>query len=176
MRLRRDLLTKLEPPMIDHLAAPWVAADRYELRPDARRFETWESNYAARLGLGVAVDHALTIGLEAIETRSRGLADRLRAGLRAIPAVTVHDLRPRPAAIVTFSVVGIEADAVWARLAGAGINVSTSRASSTLLDATARRLPTLVRASPHYYNTEEEIGRLIDEIRKPSAQAESPAG
>jgi selenocysteine lyase/cysteine desulfurase len=168
--VRRDLLTRLEPPMIDHLGAPWVAADRYELRPDARRFETWENNYAARLGLGVAVDYALEIGLEAIEERSRGLADRLRAGLRAIPAVTVHDLGPRPAAIVTFSVAGIEADAVQARLAGAGINVSTSRASSTLLDATARRLPTLVRASPHYYNTEEEIGRLILEIREPWAK------
>ena len=49
--------------MIDHYAAPWVARDRYELRPDARRFENWENNYAARLGLGAAVDYALALGL-----------------------------------------------------------------------------------------------------------------
>ena len=46
------MLERLEPPMIDHFSAEWVARDRYDLRPDARRFENWENNYAARLGLG----------------------------------------------------------------------------------------------------------------------------
>jgi len=80
--------------------------------------------------------------------------------------VTVHDLGPDPAAIVTFSVEGRAAEAVQAHLARAGINVSTSKPSSTLLDATRRGLPTLVRASPHYYNSEEEIGRFLDEIAR----------
>jgi selenocysteine lyase/cysteine desulfurase len=44
--------------------------------------------------------------------------------------------------------------------------VSTSSPSSTLLDATARALPVVVRASPHYYNSEDEIGRLTSVIRK----------
>ena len=162
--VRRDLLHRLEPPMIDHFGAPWTAPDRYALRGDARRFETWENNYAARLGLGVAIDYALEVGMTAIEARCRALTGRLRAGLSAIPGVTVHDLGPRPAAIVTFSVQRHGADAVKARLAVAGINVSTSQASSTLLDATARRLPTLVRASPHYYNSESEIERSLEVV------------
>ena len=152
--------------MIDHFAAPWVAPDRYELRGDARRFETWENNYAARLGLGVAVDYALDIGLEAIEQRCRMLADELRGGLRTVPGVVLHDLGPHPAAIVSFSIPGREADSIKVNLAEAGINVSTSRASSTLLDATARRLPTVVRASPHYYNSVEEIARLVEVVRE----------
>ena len=53
--VRRELLQTLEPPMIDHYGAEWVARDQYRLRPDARRFENWENNYAARLGLGLAV-------------------------------------------------------------------------------------------------------------------------
>ena len=51
--VRRDLLRTIEPPMIDHFSAVWVARDRYELRDDARRFETWENAYANRAGLGV---------------------------------------------------------------------------------------------------------------------------
>jgi selenocysteine lyase/cysteine desulfurase len=163
--VRRELMLRLEPPVIDHFAAPWVAADRYELRGDARRFENWENNYAARLGLGVAVDYAQAIGMEAIMARCRALAGQLRGGLAAIPGVTVHDLGREPAAIVTFSVAGMEAGAVQARLAHASINVSTSSPSSTLLDATARGLPVVVRASPHYYNTEDEIDRVTSAVQ-----------
>jgi cysteine desulfurase / selenocysteine lyase len=163
--VRRDLLQRLEPPMIDHFGAPWVAPDAYRLRDDARRFETWENNYAARLGLGVAVDYARALDLDAIEARCRALADLLRDGLRRIPGATLHDLGQRPAAIVSFTIAGMAAEAVKALCAAAGVNVSTSKPASTLLDATARSLPTVVRASPHYYNSEEEIRRALEVLR-----------
>ncbi len=159
--VRRSLLEKLQPPMIDHFGAPWIAPGRYELRPDARRFETWENNYAARLGLATAIEYALSLGVPLIEKRCRTLGDMLRQELRNTAGIEVYDLGPRPAAIVTFSIRGREADEVKAALSGVGINVSTSKASSTLLDATARSLPTLVRASPHYYNTDEELQKLV---------------
>lgn len=159
--VRRDLMRSLEPPVLDHFAAPWVAPDRYELRPDARRFETWENNYAARLGLGRAVDYAQDVGLEWIEARCRDLSVRLREGLRAASGIEVYDLGRDPAAIVTFSVENHDAASVKEKLALAGINVSVSNPSSTLLDAEARKLPPLVRASPHYYNTEDEVDHLV---------------
>lgn len=164
--VRQAMLAKLHPPMIDHFAAPWVAPDRYELRPDARRFESWENNYAARLGLGVAVDYALALGLDEIEARCLELGNALRTELLRLPGVRVHDLGLRPSAIVSFSIDGHQADAVKASLADARINVSTSRASSTLLDATARALPTVLRASPHYYNSEDDLLALVGHCRR----------
>ena len=160
--VRQALLRMLEPPMIDHFAAPWVAADRYELRDDARRFESWENNYAARAGLGVAVDYALALGLENIEARCRRLSNRLRTGLAEIPGVVLRDLGRDPSAIVSFTLADHDAAAVVAAAAKAGITIGASQPSSTLLDAEARRLPPVVRASPHYYNTEEEVDRLVD--------------
>lgn len=168
--VRRGLIGQLEPPIIDHFAAPWVAPDRYELRTDARRFETWENSYAARLGLGVAIDYALEIGLAAIEVRCRSLAGTLRHALAALPGVTLRDLGENPSAIVTFTLETTPAAEVKALLAAQGINVSASAPSSTLLDAMARGLPTVVRASPHYYNTEDELGRLVAAIREINAQ------
>lgn len=159
--VRRALLRQLEPPMIDHFAAPWVSRDRYQLRDDARRFETWENNYAARLGLGVAVDYALSIGLGPIEQRCRLLADRLRNGLRAISGITIRDLGRAPGAIVSFTMKGYEADTIVNSAATAGITIGASDPSSTRIDAEVRALPMVVRASPHYYNTEAEIDRLI---------------
>jgi len=169
--IRRELMLGLEPPMIDHFGAPWVAPDRYELRPGARRFETWENNYAARLGLGRAIDYALVIGLGEIEVRCRSLSANLRDCLRGIRGVAVHDLGRDPAAIVTFSVRGRDADSVKTELALSGFSVSVSHPSSTLLDADARRLPLVVRASPHYYNTEEEITRFIGATYAAASQA-----
>lgn len=162
--VRRPLLQRLEPPIIDHFAAPWVARDEYRLRDDARRFENWENNYAARLGLGVAVDYALAIGLGPIEARCRLLAGRLRRGLAAIRGITIRDLGRAPGAIVSFTLEGHDAYAIVAGAATAGITIGASDPSSTLIDAELRALPPVVRASPHYYNTEDEVDRLIAHI------------
>ncbi len=159
--VRRPLMEQLEPPMIDHFAAPWVTRDRYELRDDARRFESWENNYAARLGLGVAVDYALDLGLDAIEARCHLLASRLRAGLAEIPGARIRDLGRNPSAIVSFTIEGRDADRIVAGAGQADITIGVSKPSSTRLDAEARGLPPVVRASPHYYNTEDEIDRLV---------------
>jgi selenocysteine lyase/cysteine desulfurase len=160
--VRGNLLNRLEPPMIDHFAAPWVARDRYQLRDDARRFETWENNYAARLGLGVAIDYALDLGLDVIEARCRLLAGRLRTGLATIPGLKLRDLGRDPSAIVSFTIEGRAAADIVSGAGRAGITIGASNPSSTRLDAEARSLPPVVRASPHYYNTEAEIDRLIE--------------
>lgn len=163
--VRRNMLQQLEPPMIDHFAAPWVSRDSYQLRDDARRFETWENNYAARLGLGAAIDYALEIGIAPIEQRCRMLAGRLRDGLAALPGITICDLGRAPGAIVSFTMKGHEADAIVASAAAAGITIGASDPSSTRIDAERRALPHVVRASPHYYNTEAEVDRLIVHLK-----------
>ncbi len=157
--VRRATLAGLEPPMIDLFGATWTGPESYVLRDDARRFETWENNYATRLGLGVAADYAMAIGLEAIQARAFALADALRAALREVPGLTLYDLGPRPCAIVSFAIEGLESAAIEARLRERGVNLSTSSRASTLLDARARGLPPVVRASPHYYNSEHEIAQ-----------------
>jgi cysteine desulfurase / selenocysteine lyase len=154
------LVERLEPPFLDLHAADWTAPNEFVVRPDARRFESWESSLACRLGLGAAVDYALATGLAAIGERVAGLAAGLRRRLRELPGVTVHDRGERQCGIVTFSVAGHEAEEVAAALARRRINVSRSVPASARFDFEARGLPELVRASVHYYNTEEELDAL----------------
>lgn len=162
--MRKDLVERTEPAMIDMFGAEWAGGDQYVLRPDARRFETWESDYAARAGLGAAIDYALEIGLDRIQHRSRALAARLRSGLATLKGLTIYDIGADPAAIVTFGVEGREGAEIVSALGGQGINVSLSRPTSTPIDSTKRNLPALVRASPHYYNTDGEIDRTIEMV------------
>ncbi|ALP68545.1 aminotransferase class V-fold PLP-dependent enzyme [Paraburkholderia caribensis] len=164
--VRRQILGELHPPVIDHFAAPWIEPQRYDLRDDARRFETWENNYAARLGLKVAVDYAMAVGLDAIRARCLALSAELRAALTAIPGVRLHDLGTDLAAIVSFTIDNRDPLAVNRRLFEARINVTTSRPAVTLLDSLARELPTLLRASPHYYNTSTEVEAFAKAIRQ----------
>jgi selenocysteine lyase/cysteine desulfurase len=146
--------------MLDLHAATWTAPGRYEVREDARRFEMWESDLAGRIGLGVAVDHALGWGIEAIAARNAVLADGLRHRLEEIPGVTVHDRGEQRCAITTFTVAGVESEVVRARLRAEGVNVSVSVASSAQLDLPHRGLADLVRASVHYITTEDELDRF----------------
>jgi selenocysteine lyase/cysteine desulfurase len=160
--IRRELMLRLEPPMIDHFAAPWTSTSEYTLRPDARRFETWENNYVGRLGLGAAVDYARAIGLDAIESRCRMLAARLRDGLSALPHVILHDLGRDRSAIVSFTVEGRSVLEVLNAAAAERIVIGASPPASTRLDSDARGLSFILRASPHYFNTEADVDRLID--------------
>ena len=160
--VRKSLLLTLEPPMIDHFAAPWVAKDRYELRDDARRFENWENNYGARLGLGVAIDYALVIGVEPIMARCQMLAHRMRAGLAALPRCRTLDLGAQPSAIVSFLIDGRTAEDVVAHCAQARVTIGRSPSSSTRIDSERRGLPNIARASPHYFNLEEEIDSFLE--------------
>lgn len=162
--VRRAFLEQLEPPMLDLHAATWTTQDSYEMRPDARRFENWEGNVAGRIGLGVAVDYALNWGLENIWRRLKALAYQLRTQLSPIPGVIVHDRGVNQCGIVTFTIEGITPEEIKRQLAMEKINVSISDYNSTLLDMESRHLSKMVRASLHYYNTEEEIERFCKHI------------
>lgn len=158
--VRKSILEKLEPPFLDLHAAEWSSLNQYEMRPDARRFENWECNVAAKLGLGQAVDYALNLGLSNIEHQVTALAKQLRMALAALPSVSVQDLGENKCGIVTFTVAGHSALEVKAYLASKAINVAASTLSGTRIDMENRGLADLVRASVHYYNTEEEIAKF----------------
>jgi len=162
----RDWIERLEPPLMEGHAAEWVEPERYVIRPDAKRFEVWESNVAARLGFGAAIEYAQALGLERIWTRVQALAETLRTRLAAVPGVSVRDLGVVRGGIVSFTVRGVDAARVKAALRAASINVTVSPARGTLLDMRARGLREVVRASVHYYNTDEEIDRLVAEVAR----------
>jgi selenocysteine lyase/cysteine desulfurase len=164
--VERASIERLEPPLMEGHAAEWVEPDRYVIRPDAKRFEVWESNVGARLGFGAAIEYAQALGLPRIWTRVQALAETLRTRLSAIPGVTVRDLGAVRGGIVSFTLRDVEATPIKAALRAARINVTVSPARGTLLDMRARGLHEVVRASVHYYNTEEEIDRLTAEVAR----------
>jgi len=154
---------RMQPPGIDGSSASWVDEEHYELSDRARRFEQFEASYAGRLGLGAAVDYALATGVALIAARIKLLADSLRSGLAEIGAV-IHDGGPARSALVTFTVPGHDPPSIQRALSAAGINVSVTAAPWARLDMEQRGLLSAVRASPHAYNSEDEIDSLVEQV------------
>ena len=69
----------------------------------------------------------------------------------------MRDLGARKSGLVTFSVAGLGAAEVQEALARRDIAVSVTQRSSTFYDMARRGLTEMVRASPHYFVTEEQL-------------------
>jgi selenocysteine lyase/cysteine desulfurase len=164
--VRRALIEELEPPLLDMRAADWQPDGTYTIRSDARRFENWETYYAGKVGLGVAVDYALDIGIDSIRTRIDELATRLRGALTEIDGVTLLDRGEVLAATVTFTVEGVEPEQVRAHLEERAVNVSTMDAFSAQLHYGPRGIVESVRASVHYYNDDSDLDRLVEGVKE----------
>ena len=125
-----------------------------------------------QLGFGTAIDYALELGPSAaVQARIVAIGAQLREQANAIDGVISADLSGLPGSgsggvglggICTFNVEGLGgAVKVWEACAAAGIAVSVTAPSSTLLDATRRQLPSLLRVSPHYFNNQKDLDAIL---------------
>ena len=134
--------------------------------PNARRFETWESNVAGKIGLGTAIDYTLQRDVQTIWRRVKNLAYSLRTQLSPLPGIIVRDRGVTQCGIITFTVEDKSPEEIQQALINQHINVSVSVKNSTLLDMEARGLENIVRASVHHYNSEEEIERFCRAVEE----------
>lgn len=158
-------LTELEPFPLDLHSGHWDSVTHYSLQEGARRFESWEKSYAALLGLGAAVDYALSLGMSAIENRITKLAEYARMQLATISGVSILDRGSIRSGIVTFQHASKPAALIVTGLGAAGINVSLGTPDYSQVDYLGHGVAALIRVSPHVYNTTEEIDALVDAVR-----------
>jgi len=147
----------VDPVFVDGRSALWDSTNTYRPATGSARFELGEANHSGKVGLGVAIDYALGLGLGAIAHRVRSLAEQMRIELGTVPGVTVTDIGPDLCGIVTFTTDGLPAGEVSSALRQRGINTSSPGASNSRWMFESMGVDEIVRASPHYYNTEEEV-------------------
>ena len=119
----------------------------------AEKYEPGMLPFACLYAMHASLQLMEEIGIGNIENRVLGLADQLRYELRKF---NTEFYTPAgnclPSQIVTACIPGVDSGSLAERLAGQGISVS------------ARRI--YLRISPHFYNTEEDVARLIAAIRR----------
>ncbi|MGH9796433.1 MAG: aminotransferase class V-fold PLP-dependent enzyme, partial [Candidatus Acidiferrales bacterium] len=152
----RALAAGLEPLFLDLHSARWLEPNRYEVVSSAKRYENWEFAYALVLGTGAAVRYALDIGIERIAERTTALAALLREQLGAA-GFRVLDRGARRCGIVTIEIPDRDGADIHRALMQRGVNTSVSSRQYAVIDFAQKGVEWALRASPHYYNTEDEI-------------------
>ena len=163
-------LSELEPFPLDLHSATWLSHG-YAVRSGAQRYEYWERAYAGLLGLGAAVDYALALGIDNLSVRISELATYARDGLGTVEGITVRDRGMQRSGIVTFTHSGVDSADLVDAIKANGINVSLSTADYARADFDAHGIHSLVRVSPHAYNTTAEIDALIDVVARATGTA-----
>jgi len=156
----------LEPLFIDMRGAEWVEKDVYRPRKDAARYEDWEFAYALVLGARAAIEYCLNIGVDRIGPQVQYLSDILRQELSMLDKVRVLDKGPELGGLVTFTVSGATPEHLVAELLKRKINVVSSHRGFAVIDFDEKGVQWAIRASPHYYNTLEEIHLFLSEVKE----------
>lgn len=148
------------PLFIDMRGATWTSTDTFNPLPDARRFEEWEVPYALLLGSAAASAYAVETGIHEIAERNTLLTEYLQAALDR-NGLRTFDPPGRRCAIVTTHLPGADPKQLLNYLRERNVNASISYRHFALPDMIRKNLDWVLRLSPHYYNTEEEIDTAV---------------
>ncbi|MFG6477242.1 aminotransferase class V-fold PLP-dependent enzyme [Microbacterium sp. P06] len=165
---------RLLPTAPDVRASQWTSASEWSVDESARRFETWETSVAGRLGLGIAIDEALERGMPATEAWLSEAGRALRLALADIEGVALAEGVDTPSAIVTFVIEGVAAATVVNELARERVRLVSVPATHGQWDLGDRGISAVVRASIHVYNDENDVAALVDGVA--SIARSRPAG
>ena len=150
---RKDLVQGLRTPLIG-----WKSVQNefdfehpvLQLKNDAQRFEEGSQNVMGIFGLGAAIELLFEVGIENIEKRVLDLGDKIieEAGKRGITILTPLNRKERGGNITIAGDFNPSAARDALRERGIMVNVRGGG----------------MRLSPHFYNTEEDINRLFQNL------------
>ncbi|MCK3839576.1 MULTISPECIES: aminotransferase class V-fold PLP-dependent enzyme [Pseudomonas] len=166
--VRPDFLGQLNPAQRDVFSAPWTA-DGFDLRNDARRFETSEVSVALLAGLGNALQEINRLGIERVWERISQTSARIREALHQIPGISLHDLGSKHSGLIAFNLAGWDSFELKRRLGLKRINIGANGVAYTPLDMQARGLRSIARLSVSPLNTDDDIELLIKALHELSA-------
>src|SRR6266571_4161950 len=158
--VRKSLQERLHPTALGwhNVRCPnYVAQEEMVFRADARRYEAGSQNLLGLVGLSAALELILEIGIENIAAellRKRALLVSVLQN-KGYAVLNAEAPPANASGIVTFYREGADMRALYEKLEAA--NIITSLRS----DRAGREY---LRLSPHFYNTDAELGRVLEMV------------
>ncbi|MDE0577473.1 MAG: cysteine desulfurase [Opitutales bacterium] len=162
---KKELLADMPPyqgggDMIDE-----VTFEKTTFAPPPQRFEAGTPNVEGAIGLGAAIEYLGNLDLAAAADHEQALLEQATAGLEALPGLTIHGNAPGKAAVISFTVDGIHPHDIATFLDAEGIAIRTGHhCCQPLMEHLG--ITATARASFAFYNTKEEVDRLVEALKK----------
>ena len=155
---KRSSSDLLEPLTIGGESAMVYDETRLAFKDLPEKFQTGFRNYVGIVGLEASVNYLLHYGLENIHKKIMKLANLLRDELSKVSGISLYgpESEEKRNSIVSFTIDGFEPLKVVEKL----------ERQKIILAEREIQEKKIVRASPHFFNSEEEILKVVDEIKK----------
>jgi selenocysteine lyase/cysteine desulfurase len=147
--IRKDLITELDPIQFGYRAVEEHDLDEPKLKANAKKYELGEPSYLSTVGTKAAIAMLLQLGPSQIEARVLKLSQRLYDGLEHL-GVKIASPREKEMRSGVVSFTTKDTEAAFKYLKENGFHVSLR--------------PAGIRVSTDFYNTEEEIDRLLSNL------------
>ncbi len=167
----KALQAGLTPLFVERRGAIWTAADQFTIQSTARRFEPQEISLLI-VGLAAAIHYANQTGIRQIANHNQLLMQQLRNGLAPLPGLTLMDRGAVQSNILTFHAANQSLPILENALRQAGIIFTAQQSQAALIDFQRKGIDWIIRLSPHYFNTSDEIAEVCRIISRCLAQTD----
>ena len=155
---QRNSSKLLEPVTIGGESAMLCEETKLAFKDMPEKFQTGFRNYVGIVGLEVSANYLYKYGMENIRKKNIHLSNMLREELAKNPKISLYGPKnpEERTSIVSFTIDGYESDIVVKKLEKLGIVLAIREIFEKKI----------IRVSPHFFNTETEILRVIDELKR----------
>ncbi|CAM3933285.1 Selenocysteine lyase/Cysteine desulfurase [Pedobacter westerhofensis] len=153
---------QLVPLIFDMQGAEWTGDDSYKLAGTAKRFEFWECSPAAKIGLAEALKYINGLGIKNIDQYNNELMQYFRKALEKVDGLELHDQGTLLSNILTFTTKNRPLQDTAQLLKDHQVYFSMSFRDFARIDFNKKNLDGVIRFSPHYFNTIQELEKTID--------------
>ena len=162
---KEDLLNALPPYQGGGEMIKEVTFEKTTYADLPHKFEAGTPNIAGGIAFGAALDYMNAIGFDAIAAYEQELLDYATTALKKIEGVQIYGEAPQKTAVLSFNVQGIHPYDVGSILDKFGIAVRTGHhCAQPIMDY--YQIPGTIRASFSFYNTTEEIDRMLAALER----------
>ena len=169
-------LSSILLPNLGYPGGTWIDFEEYEIASDIDRLHLGDYPYALLVGLTESVRYARRIGIENIAERNRMLGAQCRQALSQVPGLQLYDSKQGLTGTVPFNLRGVDAVGTVKGLLKDGIVTCVINEADALLGLRKLNQLRMVRASLHYFNSENDVEHLARALTiigqlSPSAEA-----
>jgi cysteine desulfurase/selenocysteine lyase len=162
---KEALLNKLPPYQGGGEMIATVTFEKTTYADLPHKFEAGTPNISGGIAFGAALDYMNDIGFEAISAYEAELLDYATTALKELPGLKIYGEAPEKTAVISFNIEGIHPYDIGSILDQMGIAVRTGHhCAQPIMDYF--EISGTIRASFSFYNTREEVDRLIEGLRK----------